>query len=307
MRDTPNRAGNKIISIPSGTEIWMDEFHYGLPEEIEGLYHDWRRVSYADKVGYVFGGFIEENEKPKYKLIIPNSGIESIWEFMHFDTNRSWYALQPKVESAYNSHGSNDVALRNYNLLKIFLKEKIRPEASPEKHFYPANISEAPEAIISGLSELKQDGWGLWMEKPLFPGQVYYTILYNEQTRESTHYTLFATGSLHHSNSKSVYPFDSISSYEVWLRKEVRKGPLESQPYEFEQQCLYKGTIKAGKHSHLISPFRVFFMGEIDGDGKLDILIGNPNRGSHYQLYLSKEALKGFLLRMVADYLDFGC
>lgn len=306
MRDTPDRAGNKIISIPSGAEVWMDEFYYGPPEEIEGVSDIWRRISYSDKVGYVFGGFIKEVEKPEYKLIIPDSGIESMWEYMNFDTSRSWYALQPKVGSAYQSRGNENVLLRNYNLSKINLKEKVRQSASPEKQFYPADMPEAPEAIVSGLYELKQDGWGLWMSDELFPGKVFYTILYNEQSQEHFHYTLWATGTMHRNEHKSIFPLDSISSYEVWLRKEAHRGAPENQPYSFEQQLLYRGTIKAGKYDRLLSPFRVFFMGEIDGDGKLDLIIGNPNRGSHFQLYLSKEALQGFLLRMVADYLDFG-
>lgn len=62
MRDKPSTDGNKIVTIPDSSEVWVIE-ETGDEITISGKTGKWAKVKYKGDAGWVFGGFLETEIK----------------------------------------------------------------------------------------------------------------------------------------------------------------------------------------------------------------------------------------------------
>ena len=92
LREGPNRNTAKLDAIPFGEEV-LSCSATNFTETIEGKSGNWTKVTWADKTGYLFNGFLIETNDRKIRLVMPNSGVDSDWECMELPPEIKWEAL----------------------------------------------------------------------------------------------------------------------------------------------------------------------------------------------------------------------
>lgn len=307
LRKAPLPTASKLTAIPYGEMVYNCGTDYVRQDTFDGKTDYWYKVTYNDSTGYVFGGFLEEVKHYPFQMIVPNSGIESIWEFLSFDTSYTWYGLFQSEPGTYGDFG--DLGAYKYRFEKLNLKTRKGPGNSTDVYHQPVNMEDPPIAVFSGLPVTDKPVFGRWLEgKTLFPGEVLYYQMYDDQSGRWMQYALFAEGCVFKESNTKSEPVSGVVDYAVWLQvAEMANGSRDlSKPVR--EQCLFRGTT-AQRHFSQSSPyFQVLhFIGDLDNDGQLDLILGDPARGFDYQLYLSSQANPGFLLKIVAEYIDYEC
>lgn len=121
-----------------------------------------------------------------------------------------------------------------------------------------------------------------------------------------------------------IYPGDTVSfsysgtAYKIYATGKKKKANENSDWFEVSDYKLYIEAIKDGnwvQHLLVAQPrfddqmVSIMFAGDIDGDGKLDLLIDTSNDYNMFRptLYLSAPAEKGALLQVAGMHTAVGC
>lgn len=196
-------------------------------------------------------------------------------ELMPLIRKFNWWALE------------TDSSETNFNLVKANINlERTHEPMGDEKDssWLQINNANSSSAIfyLAGSNKIKPRKVKTVSNSPLriMPGEKKVFNFNNDS------YTLKATGSLD-SNQYGVHP----SNYSLFIENAGISTLLSSAPY-FDDAMI-----------------EILFIGDIDGDGKLDLLIDNSNKYSYreYCLYLSSYATKGECVRLVAGKQTMGC
>ncbi len=196
-------------------------------------------------------------------------------ELMPLIRKYNWWALE------------TDSSETNFNLIKANIKlERTHEPMGDEKDSSWLRITNAntTSAIfyVAGSNKIKSHKVKALSNSPLriMPGEKKMFNFNNDS------YTLIATGSLD-SNQYGIH----ASNYSLFVENSGISTLLSSAPY-FDDAMI-----------------EILFIGDIDGDGKLDFLIDKSNKYSYreYCLYLSSYAAKGECVRLVAGKQTMGC
>ena len=307
LRDAPNRLASKRAIIPFHKVIGRCRTIYEQMDTIDGKVDNWHEVSFQNMIGYVFGGFLEPVENSPIQMVIPNAGTMSIWDFLDFDSSYTWYALLRTDNTTYGDYSR--IGMHKYGLKKVVLKNQ--PEVGNEIVFHsqPINLEEVPVAVFTGIPTTGEPFFGRWMEdKPLLPGETIHYQMFQEARRKWVNYTLYVEGQvIPGDNNEPLQAIAGVRDYAIWLQSADLDANRNILPGSIRKQCLFKGNIGMSKYEPYPQVYMIHFLGDLDGDQQLDLIIGSSSHGFNYQLYLSSEAGPGFLLKIVAEFTDFGC
>ena len=194
--------------------------------------------------------------------------------------------------------------------MAIWKRWRIIHFKSSDVYFQPVNIPEPPVAIFSGIPKTNKPIFGRWFEDEyLFPGDQLNYKIFNSKKQKWEQYSIFAEGRVVKSAANAeLQPTGGLEDYAVWLQVvDILDGqPDRSRPVR--EQCLYNSkTTTSSDPRYVQGVFSLYFIGDLDGDEQLDLILGDPGRGYNYQLYLSSQANPGFLLKIVAQFIDYYC
>ena len=308
LRAAPSSKAAKLLTIPYGTEILAGADDGNLPwETIEGKYTNWWRVSYAGKTGYVFGGFLEDiHEKTSIRLLIPNAGVESLWESMRLDPAVTWFALVPS-EKELPEYQSQVVQMHR---LRVKLGAEKTGYQDEVRHL-PLNVPENTAVFFSGFEPGTQVEAFYRRDEPdiLFPGTVIPFHVYDEKQKLHRIYQVYATGdAVQAPPGRGYWPFSGIRNYQLRVREIVDSPTGPDDRYAVaSDQLLFSGNLVYDLETGRINGPRPFLLGDFDNDRKLDIILNRNDYGTVFYLFLSSKALPGFMMRVVAMVADAGC
>ncbi len=313
MRKGPNKNAAKIDAIPFGEEVLACGIT-GFRETIEDKTGNWLKVTWGDKIGYVFGGFLAEIEERKIRMVIPNAGVNSGWECMELSPEMKWEAL---VNADAASKMRNDRNPGRFVSADLKLGKKIRDENTDCPGWLNnavLNMPDPPFAVFSGFKLANMVYNQVAKPVKLLPGEVVFFEIYDRANQVDRIYSIAVEGNIrlnpNYETSSHQGPIDRIEQYKIHLYEEEQVSPRSNTKVTKKAQKLIETTIQrpGDSGSFDMDVYYVYFAGDIDGDNQLDLILATLNGvGYSYHLYLSSKKLPGFLLRYVAIWTDSSC
>jgi hypothetical protein len=111
LRAGPGRQTAKLDAVPFGEEVLVCK-RTGISETIEDKSGEWMEVTWADKKGYLFSGFLTQDFKPRVHMILPNSGVDSSWPCIDLPESSQWQAL---IVDSTRLNKRKEHSAHNYN------------------------------------------------------------------------------------------------------------------------------------------------------------------------------------------------
>lgn len=313
LREGPNRNTAKLDVVPFGEEVLACAVT-NFTETIEGKYGHWIKVTWADKTGYLFGGFLTMIAERNVQMVIPNSGVDSEWGSMELSPEIKWEAL---VNLDTGSRSSQHIKPMRFASVGLTIgKKKATEDDVPARFLNHAvlNLSRAPFAIFSGFKLANSVVNQVPAPIKLLPGEVVNFSTYDQVHRIERRYLIAVEGNtvLNPNLTQGGYnaPISSIEHYKINLYQQALDPTNSDQKMPWSIQKLFDGTIKKPGDADTpeLDVFYIYFAGDLDGDHQLDLILARLNgTGRAFQLYLSSKKLPGFLLRYVAMWADSGC
>jgi hypothetical protein len=315
LRKSPDKNAAKIDAIPFGEEVLACSIT-DVGETIEEKYGKWIKVSWADKIGYVFGGFLTEIQERKVHMIIPNAGVNSGWECMELDPAMKWEALVSTDTGKDLRNNPNPNHFRSAEL-KTGRKEM---DADAESDcpgvldHAVLNMPDPPFCVFSGF-KLANTVYNQ-VSKPikLMPGEVVNFETYDRANQINRTHTIAVQGNVmpnpDYTRGSNQGPVNSIEQYKIHLYEEEQLSSRANRNAPKKVQKLIDTTVLRPGDSDTfdMDVYYIYFAGDLDGDHQLDLILARLNGIGHsYHLYLSSKRLPGFLLRYVAMWGDAGC
>ncbi len=313
LREGPNRNTTKLDAIPFEEEV-LSCSNTGFNETIEGKYGYWIKVTWADKTGYLFSGFLQEIHDRKVRLVIPDSGVDSNWECMELSPDLKWEALVDMDTTKILNRNRSPIQFSSIGL-KIG-KKKVDSDCTPTGFLDNAvlNLSNLPFAVFSGFNLANGISNQVLTPIKLMPGQVASFGTYDQSNQLERKYLISAEGNVvpntNFINGDYKGPIDRIEHYKITLYQQTLKAPNSDRRTPWSIQKLADGTVKqpSDTDTYAMDVLYIYFAGDLDGDNQLDLILARLNgTGNSYHLYLSSKKLPGFLLRYMAMWDDTGC
>ena len=315
LRSGPSRTARKLDAIPFGEQV-LGCHTTDVEETIEGKTSRWIKVSWAEKSGYLFGGFLTETKVPNIRMVIPNAGVDSQWGCMEFPSATAWQGLvnadtSKKAQSV--EYPSDLVAVD----LRMGRKEvDLDCHSSGVVENTVLNEISVPFAVFSGFKLAKNVRNLVSAPVKLLPGTVETFRFYDQATQTTRNYIISADGHVI-SNPRFAPgedgrggPIDRIEQYRVNLYEQKFQINEASQNTPWKVQKLEDGTATKPNDSdtYQMGVLYIYFAGDLDGDQQLDLILARLDGvGSTYSLHLSSKKLPSFLLRVVASWNDTSC
>lgn len=315
LRADPSRSAKKLDAIPFGEQV-LGCRSTSVEETIEGKSGRWIKVNWAEKSGYLFGGFLTETTVPNIRMVIPNAGIDSGWGCMEFPPEISWQGLV-NADTTKN----NPPAKRLTDFLAVNLKmgrKKVSTDCQPSGVLDNTVLNElpAPFAVFSGFKLAKNVHNYVSAPVKLLPGTVESFRFYDPATQITRDYIISADGHVI-SNPDFVRgednrkgPNDRIEQYRVRLYEQTFQGAQSDNMRPWKSQKLEESTVTSPSDAftYEMGVLYIYFAGDLDGDQHLDLILAHLDGvGSSFTLFLSSKKLPSFLLRCVASFRDTAC
>ena len=315
LRAAPSRNAQKLDGIPFGEQV-LGCHTTSVEETIEGKSGHWIKVSWAEKSGYLFGGFLTATTVPNIRMVIPNAGVNSEWGCMEFPRESTWQGLV-----SADTTQSKPLAEHSTQFFAVDLKmgqKEVSTDCQPSGALQNTVLNElpAPFAVFSGFKLAKNVQNYVSSPVKLLPGTVESFQFYDHTTQTTRNYTIAADGHVisnpHFITRKDRKgPNDRIEKYRVHLYEHTFQGPQsDNNNIPLKVQKLEEGTVTIPNDTdtYEMGVLYIYFAGDLDGDQQLDLILARLGGvGSAYTLYLSSKKLPTFLLRCVAGWHDSGC
>jgi hypothetical protein len=318
LRKGPDRNTAKLGSVPFDEEV-LSCHNTGIRETIEEKTGDWLKVTWADKTGYLFSGFltqIGESER-KVQMLIPDAGRRSEWGCLQLSPEMQWHALvgtEKRYVRSEEEYGSRFSTIP----LKIG-KKKVDRYCEPDSTLTNGilNVSNVPFAIFAGFKLMKKVQNHVKKPAKLLPGEVITFGLYDPIAKESKHYMVSVEGNVipykdintgepvKHFNA----PICSIENYKINLYAQTENfSPNRKIPWKHQKLVDERVTAPNDSDDINMDVYYIYFAGDLDGDNELDLILAKfGGVGVIFKLYLSSTKLPGFILRYMAEYFDSSC
>jgi hypothetical protein len=261
------------------------------------------KVSWADKVGYVFSGFLQRTDRRKVRFLIPNTGMSSGWECIQLPQDDTWEALVDTDTRNY-THSKNS---GEYTSLSLKIGKKRSTLTCTSTGYLDSavlNLPDAPFAVFSGFRLAKQVKNQVQDPIKLLPGEICSFSLYDPVRQKERKYLVVAKGTVFVNPNFAIDgrsdPIDSIWDYSVNLYSSEVTSQASGRIDALSFQKLDEGTVRkpGDTDTHEMNVLHIYFAGDLDGDNQLDLIL---RRWNVFRLYLSSKKLPGFLLRYVSQ------
>ena len=283
IRKGPSLSSDKITKIPYGSMVYGCEYCDHCQEEIiEGKKGIWKKVFFAAYEGFVFSGFLDA--VPKVEVFCPSDWMSQKDEpaFKKGTTYFGLYEdLQNREQSRVSVFEGQDTTYENpaIGVVRVIKQD---PQNSPS--FIVSGIDLAENQTVDGIH---------FKSRMLYPGE---SIPYGRSI-------IYAVGDVDVSEESSLEPVQSIRNYKLIIREQSVEGagPKEEVLFDLNLSHWSNGFFEGGA--------RIRWVGDIDGDNKLDILLTYSPHYACYQviLFLSTRAIGPRLLGETATYTVCGC
>jgi len=275
LRGAPSLVSNKLLAVPFGKEVTVCSEYQSETEEIGGTQGQWVRAWYRGKEGYLFNAYLEAQEP--IEVLYSGVGLAEKVTYFGLYEKEGFYQIQ--------KYGLTPDSMLSDGTL-------IAPELSQIK-----GIQE-PLFLFSGIETNKTDNiiGRQFDSKFLFPGESVYL-----ETEQAAYY-VYAKGSVvSNDDENNPNPFSMIRNYQLRVRKVSGE--------ESEDQVLYQLNIPAWYGEGYEGGIQLQWIGDLDNDGELDILLTTATQSSCTEVvfFLSSKAERGHLLRQVSRVAECGC
>lgn len=312
LREGASRNTAKLDAIPFGEEVFACR-ETGIDEIIEGKSGYWIKVTWANKIGYLFSGFLTKTNDRKVRMIIPNTGFNSEWECLELAPEVKWQGLMDTATTTTHLREDEHPAFFSSTALKTGRK-KVHPDCNEQGYLNNAvlNVSKSPFAVFSGFLLADKVVNLTPIPVKLTPGTAHSLFLLDRTGKTQRNYLITVEGNVfpnpQFSKGYGWSPFDRIEHYKINLYEQT-DYPTNAAPLnKWSTQKLTDCTVKIPNDcdTYDMDVQYIYFAGDLDGDNQLDLILSQRGLGSAYHLYLSSQKISGFLLRYVADWADVG-
>jgi hypothetical protein len=313
LRAGPGRQTAKLDAVPFGEEVLVCK-RTGISETIEDKSGEWMEVTWADKKGYLFSGFLTQDFKPRVHMILPNSGVDSSWPCIDLPESSQWQAL---IVDSTRLNKRKEHSAHNYNAKTLKTGRRSSSEegcGEPDLENAVLNQKEAPYILFSGFKLAQKVSNQAPAPEQLMPGNVYAYSTYDPEKKIAHHYTISVEGKAVPNpafvQSGMGGPIDRIEGYKVILHKRKPEESRSPDNIGWNTQVLINTVLRnpGDTDTYQMDISYVYFAGDLDGDHELDLILANLNGVGHrFSLYLSSARLPGFILRYMAIWTDTAC
>ncbi|UII32124.1 SH3 domain-containing protein [Fulvivirga ulvae] len=276
MRKEPSRDSEKLFALSYGQEVSV--CGTSKKETINGIEGTWLSVMYQGKSGYAFGAWLKETE-PFYlwsfgeiEMILLEGNIENSYGFQ-----RRYIGLIPNHKEAGLTarYKLKEFDIRDYKNQQLLNRDKLNEEGLT----FLMNRSTGNAEVI-GRKVVNSE---------LSLGQ---TISFKT---DSANYVLYVLGTTVLNQENELDPISSIKDFRLILRRQ--KGGVISE------QVIVKRDLTRWVPGDFLGGYFIDWIGDLDRDGELDILMKNIYHHECYnlQLFLSSKAEKNYLIKLVRN------
>ena len=287
MREMPNLKSIKVMAVPYGKEVVVCPEYLGEETVIEGIDGKWLKAYYRGKTGYMFSGFMEA--LATIDVILPDAQFVE-----HYETNRNYYGVYLKESNPTFEEEKFEIKSCDFKI------ETVELGAVPPYQYAQLREGDQPEFLISGLEpgQMENIAGKSFKDKFLYPGESV------SLTLDNAHFHIYAKGRIvENTNGEDINPIAMIKNYELHVRRTTNEGDREDQViYKMDIPGWYADGYEGGIFLH--------WMGDVDADGELDLLLSNSATYSCKEvvLFLSSKAEHGHFFKQVAKYQECdGC
>lgn len=151
--------------------------------------------------------------------------------------------------------------------LAVYEKEKYTvTNFTIKKHNIDSTIQ--PRFLIKGLASIKSKTEGRWINRKMYPGETVSFFLDNTENESSSRvYHIYIRGKLVETENNKFPYFKSIKDYEL----RVASGKKNESIIKMDVAAFSSGGFEGGIY--------VYWIGDLNGDNRLDMLVGKSN---HY-------------------------
>jgi hypothetical protein len=282
LRKAPDPNSEKIVGIPFGSEVFCCNLCESYPNEIiEDREGCWKKIYFEELEGYIFSGFLEA--APKIDLMCPIDWVND-WKNPVFDKSIEYFGI---YEYDRIRGKSKTIRIEGKDTL-------IDSPAIGKVRMIKVERGDTPDFIVSNLplTNGQQIMGTHFNNRMLFPGE---SIRYGKSY-------LYATGTPKIDN-ESIAPFSSIKDYKLILRQVNDDGK------GFEEVVLFTLDIPIFNDTLYEGGVHLRWVGDLDNDGKLDVLLTYSNHYACWDviLLLSTKAMGNRLIGEAAKYSACGC
>ncbi len=287
MREIPNLKSIKVMAIPYGKEVMVCPEYLGEEDVIEGIDGKWLKTYYRGKTGYMFSGFMQE--LPSIDVILPDEQFVE-----HYEISRTYVGLYLTQNNPMIDEQRFQIRTCDFKIDTVELAEV------PPYQYAQLREDDQPEFLISGLDLGQRENivGKSFDDKFLYPGESV------SLTLDNAHFHIYAKGRiLENKSGEDINPIAMIKNYELHVRRTTNDGDREDKIiYKMDIPGWYADGYEGGIFLH--------WMGDIDGDGELDLLLSNSTTYSCKEIvfFLSSKAEHGHFFKQVTKYQECdGC
>lgn len=282
MRAEPDLRSVKLKAVPFGKEVVVCPEYDGPYEKIEGVEGKWLRTFYRGEAGFMFSGFMEA--QPEVKAVLPESWTD--------DDNETQYL------GLYLEENGDEFMPSKYEVRPLVtITDTVEIAGEAPYTYRRLDSFDEPKFVFSGIQTDGQLVKGREMEyKFLFPGESVSVSLGNAI------FHVYAKGRvLENKTGDEINPISMIKNYELHVRRSGHDG-------ERSDQTIFKMDIPSWFIDGYQGGIYLHWMGDIDNDGELDILLSKANDADCLDtlFFLSSKAEHGHLFKQVSLYRECG-
>ena len=283
LRAAPSLSANKILAVPHGKTVSVchdEQLHH---ETIDGHTGQWVRAFYRGESGYMFDAFLKAHA-PIEVIHLDSYSTEQL------PTDKHYLGLYADHENQFAPHFRIDSCHFSYDTTTIedgdqFVSARIEQEEQPV--FLFSGIPVHQKHSLPGQQ---------FASKFLFPGESVHL------STDKASFYIYAKGNVQlNKGTHDPSPFSMIKNYELRVRR--------ISGDEVEDKVIYKMDIPAWYGEGYEGGIHLQWIGDIDGDGELDMLLTTSNHYACWEVnfFLSSKAERGHFFRQVSRYQDCGC
>lgn len=288
LRKDPTLNSEVLLSVPYWALVDVCGLAY-VSDTIEGIVAGWKKVRFQETEGYMFGGFLVDEDtshvKPKgYRFMMEGSLCASV----NYDPKLNWYGVYRK--DSYDTIIKVDVSISGITLSN---KEKMGDAVLSVRTNYSDSIFSL--FLFGTKEEILESSVYNYQYEPhfLYPGQL--QSVYSRATRHSKN--MFGSWELYALGTVTDFKYcPLLEDYELVLTEDRERDKLDQNIYA---EIGFKGECRMSQ---------LFWFGDLDMDMKPDmIFMAASNSRADYHLFLSSEALPNEYVHKVDQWTSCNC